>query len=103
MDDCVEALLLAASKREAEGEIFNLGGCDVVTLKEVGDLIKKIEPRARYALRTFPAERKAIDIGDFYADYAKIQKKLGWEPRTTLQEGLQKTLAFYTKNLSLFL
>ena len=103
VDDCVDALLLAASKREAEGEIFNLGGCEVVSLKEVGDLIKKIEPSAQYGLRSFPKERKAIDIGDFYADYSRIQKALGWKPRIHLEEGLKKTLAFYRKNLPSFI
>ena len=103
VDDCVEALLLAAAHPGADGEIFNLGGCEVVSLQEVGDLIKKIEPSAQYELRSFPKERKAIDIGDFYADYSRIQKELGWEPRTPLQERLKKTLAFYRKNLPLFL
>ena len=103
VDDCVEALLRAASQREAEGEIFNLGGCEVVTLKEVGDLIQKIEPRARYELRTFPAERKAIDIGDFYADFSKIRNRLGWRPKTDLQKGLKSTLDYYRKNLNAYL
>ena len=35
VDDVVEALLLAGASEEAEGEIFNLGGADPVTLAEV--------------------------------------------------------------------
>ena len=103
VEDCVDALLLAAVRPEAPGEIFNLGGCEVVTLREVGDLIKKIEPHARYELRTFPVERKAIDIGDFYADFSKIQNRLGWSPRTDLREGLQKTLDYYRQHLKSYL
>ena len=103
VDDCVSALMLAASRPEAAGEIFNLGGCEVVTLREVGDLIKKIEPRARYELCTFPAERKAIDIGDFYADFSKIKNRLGWSPRTDLRTGLEKTLAYYRQHLNPYL
>jgi nucleoside-diphosphate-sugar epimerase len=103
VDDCVEALLLAATRPEAEGQIFNLGGCETVTLKEVGDLLQKIEPRAQYELRTFPAERKAIDIGDFYADFSKIQHQLGWAPRIDLETGLRKTLAYYRKSVNAYL
>lgn len=103
VDDCVEALLLAATQREAEGEIFNLGGCEVVTLKEAGDLLKEIEPLARYELRTFPAERKAIDIGDFYANFSKIQYQLGWTPQIDLRTGLKKTLAYYRQHLNAYL
>jgi len=103
VDDCVDALLLAATRAEAEGQIFNLGGCEVVTLKEVGDLIKNLEPQARYDLRSFPPDRKAIDIGDFYADFSKIRSRLGWNPCTDLRAGLKKTLDYYRKNLSAYL
>ena len=36
----------------------------------------------------FPPDRKAIDIGDFYADYAEIERDLGWAPTVELREGL---------------
>ena len=39
--------------------------------------------------------RKAIEIGDFVVNPYKIHKMLGWWPKTSLKEGLQKTLAFY--------
>lgn len=103
VDDCVDALLLAATRAEADGQIFNLGGCEVVTLKEVGDLLQRIEPRAQYELRSFPAERKAIDIGDFYAEFSKIQHQLGWAPRIDLEAGLKKTLAYYRKSVNAYL
>ena len=103
VDDCVEAMLLAASHPEAEGEIFNLGGCEVVTLKETGDLLCQLEPKARYEQRSFPAERKAIDIGDFYADFSKIRNRLGWSPQVDLRTGLKKTLDYYRKYLTEYL
>lgn len=103
VDDCVDALLLAATRPEVEGQIFNLGGCEVVTLKEVGDLLQRIEPRARHELRSFPPERKAIDIGDFYADFSKIQHQLGWAPRIDLRTGLAKTLTYYRQHLNAYL
>ena len=103
VDDCVEAMLLAASHPEAEGEIFNLGGCEVVTLKETGDLLCQLESKARYEQRSFPAERKAIDIGDFYADFSKIRNRLGWSPQVDLRTGLKKTLDYYRKYLPEYL
>ena len=43
----------------------------------------------------FPPERKAIDIGDVYTDYGKIERALGWAPRLSLREGLERTIAYY--------
>ena len=103
IEDCVDALLLAAAFPEAEGEIFNLGGCEVVTLRELGDLLREVEPLARYELHTFPADRKAIDIGDFYADFSKIRDRLGWRPQTDLRSGLQKTVEYYRNHMASYI
>ena len=51
-----------------------------------------------YRLIPFPPERKAIDIGDVYSSYAKIQATLGWEPRIPLAEGLARMVEFYRAN-----
>ncbi len=45
----------------------------------------------------FPTDKKRIDIGDYYGDYGKIQKTLGWQPTVALSEGLRRTVAYYVK------
>ena len=52
---------------------------------------------------SFPPDLKNIDIGDFYADYTKIKKSLGWMPKVDAREGLEKTLAYYQQNLTQYL
>ena len=47
----------------------------------------------------WPPEKKAIDIGDFYADSSRVGKTLGWQPTTSLRQGLQRTIAFYRAHL----
>jgi UDP-glucose 4-epimerase len=98
-DDCVEALLLAAVRPEARGQVFNLGGCEVVSLKELAELLVKLNGGGEYVLREFPGDRKRIDIGDYYADDRLIRNTLGWKPTVPLDEGLKRTLAYYRKNL----
>jgi nucleoside-diphosphate-sugar epimerase len=44
---------------------------------------------------TSPAERRAIDIGDYYSDYSKFKGQLGWEPKRTLRETIESTLRFF--------
>lgn len=48
-----------------------------------------------FILRDYPAERKKIDIGDYYAADGKIRDQLGWQPQVSLREGLRRTLAYY--------
>ena len=103
VDDAVEALLLSALSREAEGAVYNLGGPPPVTLLELAELLRELEPSARFELRSFPADRRKIDIGDFFADYALIEKSLGWRPRVSLRVALSRTLAYYRRDLKYYL
>lgn len=98
VDDVVEALLLAGASEAANGEIFNLGGPEPVSHLHLIDTLCAAAGSGSYRLVPFPAERKAIDIGDFYADYSKITRALGWQPHIALREGLQRTVDFYRRH-----
>lgn len=99
VDDCVDAMLLAAAREEAEGGVFNLGGPPPVTLKELAELLIACNGGGEYCVKAFPTERRKIDIGDFYADWNLIRSTLGWRPRTSLKSALSRTLDFYRKEL----
>jgi UDP-glucose 4-epimerase len=96
VDDVVEALLLAAVSDEANGEIYNLGSTEVINLKDLAAITGAMHAGGRYELVPFPADRKAIDIGDYYSDFAKIKNSLGWEPKIGLKEGLLRTIKYYS-------
>ena len=75
VDDVVEAFLLAASSDAANGQVLNLGGECVISLKAVADLLIEINGGGQYELRSFPADRKRIDIGDYYSDFRRIESR----------------------------
>ena len=95
VDDVVNALLVCALSDEANGEIFNLGADDPINLKDTAELLVQMAGCGSYQLVPFPADRKAIDIGDYYADYRKIRSRLGWKPTVPLADGLTETLSYY--------
>lgn len=103
VDDAVQAMLLAAENEKADGQIFNLGGDSVVSLQQLADILLELRPEARYESKSFPEERKSIDVGDYYGDFSLIRSTLGWEPHTKLKEGLTKTLEYYETNLEHYL
>ncbi len=103
VDDAVEALLGAAACEQADGCIFNVGGDSVVSLKTLADLLVEVNGGGEYAMRSYPADRKRIDIGDYYADSSRMRATLGWEPRVTLRDGLARTLAYYREHLKQYL
>jgi UDP-glucose 4-epimerase len=99
VDDAVEAFLLAAAAPAAAGRVFNLGGRERISLRELARLLVEVHGAGRFVTRVYPADRRKIDIGDFYADYGLIERTLGWRPRTSLRTALARTLAYYRREL----
>ena len=94
VDDCVDAILLAAGSDAALGQVLNVGGGEPTTFREVAETLRALTGTP-WELAPFSAERKAQEPGDFYSDISKIRRVLGWRPRTPLVEGLERTLAYY--------
>ena len=103
VDDCVDALLLAAQNPGAAGKVYNLGGERCVTLCELADLLLQAHGSGSYERRHYPEERKKIDIGDYYSDDASIRRDLGWQPRVPLEEGLKRTLEYFEAHFKAYL
>ncbi|MBX3054686.1 MAG: NAD-dependent epimerase/dehydratase family protein [Caldilineaceae bacterium] len=99
VEDTIDALLLTAQNDAANGKVFNVGGEPVVSLLETAQLLVEANRGGEYAVRTFPAERKRIDIGDYYADDRLLREAVGWHPKTSLAEGLRRTLLYYQNHL----
>jgi UDP-glucose 4-epimerase len=101
VDDVVDAFLTAGASEESQGEVFNLGATPPTSLLDFLEILYDVAgEKPNYRLVPFPEERRRIDVGDFYTDYGKIRKNLGWEPRVDLREGLKRTVAFYRENIS---
>jgi len=97
VEDVVDALLMSAVSEEAYGQIFNLGCNEPLSLNDLAKLLIRINKSGSFSLVPFPPERKQIDIGDYYGDFRKIRSRLGWEPKMSLEEGLDISLEYYRK------
>ncbi|BAK78306.1 UDP-glucose 4-epimerase [Pseudogulbenkiania sp. NH8B] len=98
IDDCVNAMLIAAMSDSANGKVYNLGSNEVINLKALAEKMLNVGHPGNFALIPFPSDRKAIDIGDYYSDFSLISDELGWRPKVGLDEGLKATVDFYAKH-----
>lgn len=98
VDDVVDAMLLAAASDAANGEVYNLGSREVVNLKHLAAQLSGMHQGGQHQITPFPPERKAIDIGDYYSDFAKIENALGWAPQIGLDQGLHQTMDYYRQH-----
>lgn len=95
IDDCVNAMLLAAISDSANGKVYNLGSHEVINLKSLAEKMLTLGHQGNFELIPFPSDRKAIDIGDYYSDFTLISQELDWNPAVSLDEGLKATVDFY--------
>jgi UDP-glucose 4-epimerase len=98
VDDALSAFLLVGAREEANGRIYNLGSDEVTTLGALAELLVELNGGGAYRTVPFPADRKSIDIGDYYASTERIGRELGWRARVALEDGLARTLGFYRKH-----
>lgn len=100
VDDAVDAFLRAGASDAANGQVFNVGGAEPIAHRDLVHLLIATAGTGTYRFVDWPAEKKAIDIGDFYADSSLIGATLGWRPTTALADGLRATIDFYRQHLA---
>ena len=98
VDDVVDAFLDIAACPAADGQVFNLGSREVVSLEQLARMLVEIAGKGSYVIRQFPEERKRIDIGDYYSDFSKLHGLVGWQPKVELADGLRRTMEYFVSH-----
>ena len=95
VDDAADAFLRAGANEACNGQVLNVGGLEPIAHRDLVELLLRVAGSGRRQFVEWPPEKKAIDIGDFYADSTRIKETLGGAPHTTLSDGLRHTIEFY--------
>jgi UDP-glucose 4-epimerase len=103
VDDAADAFLRAGATDAVNGQVFNVGGAQPISHLELVALLIETAGTGTYRLVEWPPDKKAIDIGSFYADSTRFRGTTGWEPTTTLRDGLAQTIAYYRQHLPRYL
>lgn len=88
VSDIVNGLILAAESKEAEGEAFNLGVSDPIS---VNDLVNKMYSIAEKEKNLNFIEKQKGDVDVTYSDTKKANKLIKYYPKVTIDEGLRRT------------
>lgn len=104
VQDAVEGLLLAATKPEAAGEVFNIGSSRETTIRQLFLEIKNqlgpahgVQQEEINTQKFFGSSYQ--DIPRRLPDVQKAKRMLGWEAKTGLSRGIAATIAWWKKIL----
>jgi len=103
VEDAADAFLRAGASDACDGGVFNVGGSGPIAHRELVELLIGVAGTGRVRYVPWPAEKKQIDIGSFYADSSKFRTTTGWTPSVALRDGLARTIDFYRANLPHYL
>jgi UDP-glucose 4-epimerase len=100
VDDAADAFLRAGAADACNGEVFNVGGDEPISHRDLTALLLRVAGTGSVEYVEWPAAKKAIDIGSFYADSTKFKRTTGWTPTVPLADGLHRTVEFYRAHFS---
>ncbi|HET9458947.1 MAG TPA: UDP-glucuronic acid decarboxylase family protein [Sphingomicrobium sp.] len=97
VDDTIDGLIrLMGTPDEVTGPV-NIGNPKEMSVRELAELIlEKTGSRSQLELRDLPAD----DPQQRQPDITRARELLGWEPRVPLDEGLDKTIAYFRELLA---
>ena len=98
IDDLIDSMIAIAQNEKAYGEVYNVGTGIPTSFIELAEKIINISGSGKTDYTEFTSERKALEPGDYYADITKIKNTINWQPKTTLEQGISKTIDYYKKN-----
>lgn len=90
VSDVVRANLRAGEVPAAAGQIFNIGGGQPVTIKQ---LFQQVNNLLQAKLEPPYAPARQGDIQHSYADPSRAAQVLGWRAQVSLEEGLRRLVA----------
>jgi len=102
VEDVVDGIIEATIHPDVEGEVFNIGSNYEITMCDLADLIIDLADqsdnlRPMFVSYTQHYGKSYEDIDRRVSDVSKIKKRLGWEAKTSLKDGLLKTIEYWRR------
>jgi nucleoside-diphosphate-sugar epimerase len=99
IDDVVDAFLRAGIYPNPPHRLYNVGGAEHLTVEKIALICARLSSGSPVVRRSFPDDRKRIDVGSYYSNTALLQSDFGWHCKKTFNEGIAETMAFYRSQL----
>jgi nucleoside-diphosphate-sugar epimerase len=100
VEDIVDGLIKAVEVPESVGTALNLGSGNGISIGDLADIIVNIVGREVEVI--FDATRiriKTPTLDQMIADITKAKELLGWQPKTSLNAGLEKTIEWFAEHI----
>ena len=101
VSDAIEATYQAGTKKEAVGEIFNIGNDHEVSMKELAEAMIEVSgsrSKIKYVNMESVYGKSYEDISRRVPDVSRMNKILGVKAKVGFRDGLKKTIDWFLTN-----
>lgn len=91
VSDTADAIIRASSERKAIGEVINVGSGSDISILDLAKKITKLSNQ-KITIKYDKARLRPYDVNKLVCNNKKAKRILNWKPKTSLDEGLKKTL-----------
>lgn len=103
VDDTVNGFLLAALARNVHGKTFNLGTGVEIRIGDLAQLIlKKVGKEVKIKVDRQRVRPEKSEVMQLISDFSQAQNQLHWQPKVSLDEGLDRTISWISSHLDFF-
>ena len=97
IDDAISGILKCMENfDQVKNDVFNIASGEALSFIEVAQLIQQyMDNKNKIAIK----ENRTGEVVKFIADISKAKKKLGYEPKTTITGGIEKSIKWYMKRV----
>ena len=97
VEDLAEAMFALGLAPKTSGQVYNLGTGLGTPFIEMAHLVAAAVPGTEVRQVEWPADRYFVETGDYVSDLGKITGTVAWRPRTSLKEGIARTVDYYRR------
>ena len=101
--DVVEGFIKVAESHKSIGEVINIGSNFEISIENLANkIISLIGKNAEIITDTSRVRPQDSEVERLWCDNTKAKRLLGWEPKTSLDDGLKKTIDWISDNINLY-
>lgn len=98
IDDIVDAFLRIGASEKTDGEIYNIGTAEVVRFVDMVHTVLSVVGSGTKQHLPWPEVYERNETGSYRADTRKISAAVGWQARSALREGIERTVAYFREH-----
>jgi UDP-glucose 4-epimerase len=96
--DVVDAFLRAGAARDTRHRIFNIGGSQALSLREIAGMMASSSRGSHVLHVPFSEELRRMEVGSYVSDTRRAQRELGWMPGVLFEDGVRDALAYFREH-----